>query len=77
MTNEQDLYDKFVDVLTKELGKPEVPPKSLDVIQKFIAQQGLQATRDNKGLNELANKAIGLPFEEEDELPPKIVKRVK
>ena len=76
MTTEQELYNKFVDVLNKELTKTEVSPKSLDVIQKFIAQQGLQASSArNKGLGELANKAIGLPFEDEDELPK--ISRVK
>jgi hypothetical protein len=76
MTLEQDLYDKFVQVLSKELEAETVSPKSLDVVQKFIAQQGIQSsTARNKGLNELANKAMGLPFEDDEELPP--IKRVK
>lgn len=74
MTKEQDLYNNFVDVLNTELKKAEVSPKSLDVIQKFIAQQGLQATRDHKGLNELTTNSLEMPFEDEDVIP---ITRVK
>lgn len=75
MTIEQDLYDKFVGVLSKELDAETISPKSLDVVQKFLAQQGIQASSSkNKGLSELTKKATELPFEDEDEIPLKRVK---
>lgn len=73
MTKEQDLYNNFVDKLSDRLKSSECSVKDLEVIQKFIAQQGLQATRDHKGLNELAADALDLPFEDENVIPLKKV----
>ena len=71
MTKEQELYDKFVDVLTKKLNG-EITPKELDVVLKFIQSQNLQATPEkHQGLNNLASK---LPFDNENELPLKRIK---
>jgi hypothetical protein len=71
MTKEQNLYNDFVDKLSTRLKSSECSVKDLEVIQKFIAQQGLQATRDHKGLNELAKDALDLPFEDENVIPLK------
>ena len=74
MTKEQDLYNSFVDKLSDRLKSSECSVKDLEVIQKFIAQQGLQATRDHKGLDGLTKQSMDLPFEDEDESP---IRRVK
>lgn len=74
MTKEQDLYNSFVDKLSDRLKSSECSVKDLEVIQKFIAQQGLQATRAHKGLDGLTKQTMDLPFEDEDEIP---IRRVK
>lgn len=71
MTKEQDLYDKFVDVLKERLdGEPT--PKDLEVVMKFLQSQNIQASpTKHNGLSELSTK---LPFEDEDTLPLRVVK---
>jgi hypothetical protein len=76
MTVEQDLYDKFVKVLLDKLASgSECAPKDLEIIQRFIAQQGIQADPiKHRDLNKLKN-SLDLPFDEiEDEAPLKRVK---
>lgn len=71
MSKEQDLYDKFVDVL---LNKMDCEPtaKDLEVVMKFLQNQNIQASpTKHTGLNELTSK---LPFEDDDILPLKVVK---
>lgn len=71
MSKEQDLYDKFVDVL---LNKMDCEPtaKDLEVVMKFLQNQNIQASpTKHSGLNELTSK---LPFEDDDTLPLRVVK---
>lgn len=75
MTKEQELYNDFVDKLSTRLKSSDCSVKDLEVIQKFIAQQGLQATRNHKGLDDLTKNTMDLPFEDEDTLPK--IQRVK
>ena len=73
MTKEQELYDKFVDVLIEKLVSDEPTAKDLDVIMKFIQYEDLHADKNkHKGLQDLESV---LPFEEESELPS--IRRVK
>ena len=71
MSKEQELYDKFVEVLNKRLDE-DPTPKDLDVIMKFLQNQNIQAApTKHTGLQELTTK---LPFEDEDVLPLRVVK---
>lgn len=71
MEKEQQLYDKFVDVLADKLEN-EPTAKDLEVVLKFLQSQNIQAsTTKHTGLNQLASK---LPFEDEDELPLRRIK---
>ena len=71
MSKEQDLYDKFVDVLAEKLDL-EPTAKDLEVVLKFLQGQNIQASPTrHTGLKELTSK---LPFEDDDILPLKIVK---
>lgn len=68
MTKEQELYDAFVDNLLTSVKNKTATPKELDIALDFIKHNGLQATKEHKGLKELNNK-LKLPFEDEDILP--------
>lgn len=70
---EQQLYDKFVDVLSARL-ESEPTAQDMAVILNFLKYNGIQATRKHEGLNNLANIATELPFDDEDMLPLKRVK---
>ena len=71
MSKEQDLYDKFVDVLLEKMDC-EPSAKDLEVVMKFLQNQNIQASpTKHVGLNELTSK---LPFEDEDRLPLRVVK---
>lgn len=71
MTKEQELYDKFVDVLLEKMDC-EPSAKDLEVVMKFLQNQNIQASpTKHTGLNELTSK---LPFEDEDRLPLRVVK---
>lgn len=76
MEREQELYDKFVDVLTDKLdGEPTA--QDLSVVLNFLKYNNIQATTKHKGLKGLADKAnnyLELPFDGEDEVPLKRVK---
>lgn len=73
MAKEQELYDKFVDVLIDKLECEEPTAKDLEVILKFVQYEDLHANKDkHKGLQDL--EAV-LPFDEESELPA--IRRVK
>ena len=66
MSKEQELYDKFVDVL---LDKMDCEPtaKDLEVIFKFVQYQNLKAAPNkHKGLQDLTER---LPFEDDNILP--------
>ena len=73
MTKEQELYDKFVEVLIDKLEE-EPTAKDLEVVMKFVQYQNLQADKGkHKGLQELEEK---LPFDDiDDELPN--IRRIK
>ena len=69
MDSEQQLYDKFVEVLNDKLDN-EPSAQDLAVVIKFLKYNNIQATRKHKGLDNLANKTTTLlPFEDEEELP--------
>jgi len=68
-SREQKLYDKFVDKLLDKLDNEEIAPKELEIVMKFLDNQGIQANMNHKGLNELTKSAMALPFEDEDEIP--------
>ena len=72
MSREQDLYDKFVEVMIEKL-ECEPTAEDLDVVMKFVQYQNLQADKGkHQGLKDLESV---LPFEEGDELPA--IRRVK
>lgn len=72
MKKEQLLYDKFVDMLNNILdGEPT--PKELEIIMNFLKNNNIQATITNKGLSNLNDKVMKLPFDEE-EMPLKRIK---
>lgn len=73
MSKEQDLYNRFVDVLNERLDE-EPTAKDLEVVLKFLQSQNIQATTKHQGLSELVKAATALPFEEDDELPLRRVK---
>ena len=73
MERERKLYDKFVDVLNNILdGEPT--PKELEIVMNFLKNNNIQATMTNKGLANISEKVMQLPFEYEDELPLKRIK---
>lgn len=73
MKKEQLLYDKFVDTLNNILdGEPT--PKELEIVMNFLKNNNIQATMTNKGLANISEKVMQLPFEYEDELPLKRIK---
>ena len=73
MEKEQKLYDKFVDILLDKLDG-EITPKELEIVMKFLDNQNIQATQTHQGLNEITEKVMNLPFEEDRELPLKRIK---
>lgn len=73
MNKERKLYDKFVDMLNNILdGEPT--PKELEIIMNFLKNNNIQATITNKGLSNLNDKVMKLPFDMEDEMPLKRIK---
>ena len=75
MDKEQELYDRFVDVLNDRLDS-EPTAQDLNVILNFLKYNNIQATSKHKGVAKLtANLNSRLPFEDEDELPE--IRRVK
>lgn len=76
LSREQKLYDKFVDTLLEKLDNDEITAKELEIVMKFLDNQNIQASNKHQGLSELAENAMKLPFEDEDELPTNI-RRVK
>jgi len=69
MDKEQDLYDKFVDVLNSRL-ESEPSAQDLAVVLNFLKYNNIQATTKHKGVARLQeNLKTKLPFDEEDELP--------
>ena len=75
MDRERKLYDKFVDVLN-ELLDGEPTPKELEIVMNFLKNNNIQATITNKGVANLTDKITQLPFDCEDELPPKRISEV-
>lgn len=67
MDKERILYDKFVQKLIELVDNPEVSSKELAIILKFLENNNIQATQENEGLKNLADKfRIELPFMEEE-----------
>lgn len=77
MDKERQLYDAFVGVLLEKVTNHEASPKELEIVMNFLKNNNIQATLKHQGLSELVNKATTLPFEDEDELPERALKRVK
>ena len=75
MDKEQELYDKFVDVLNTKLDA-EPSAQDLAVVLNFLKYNNIQATRKHRGVAQLTDKISSkLPFEDEDLLPD--IRRVK
>ena len=77
LENEQQLYDKFVEVLNDKLDN-EPTAQDLSVVLNFLKYNNIQASSKHKGVNELTNKSKTLlPFDddEDDELPQ--IRRIK
>lgn len=75
MDKEQQLYDKFVDVLNEKLDN-EPTAQDLAVTLNFLKYNNIQASIKHKGVAKLANKLPSeLPFEEDDLLPE--IRRIK
>lgn len=75
MSKEQELYDRFVDVLLDKMNC-EPSAKDLEVVMKFLQNQNIQASpTKHTGLNELSSK---LPFDDDDTdsniLPLRVIK---
>ena len=67
MSLEQELYDKFVDVLNLRLDS-EPTAQDLNVVLNFLKYNNIQATNKHKGVADLTNKARTiLPFDSDDE----------
>ena len=67
MDKERVLYDKFVQKLIDLIDNPDVTSKELGIILKFLENNNIQATTENKGLAELSHKfEIDLPFMEQE-----------
>lgn len=73
MEKEQKLYDSFVNILTRKLEEGPTP-KELEIVMNFLKNNNIQATLKHSNLNELKEKTVSLPFEDDDELPLKRVK---
>ena len=75
MDKEQELYDRFVDVLNDRLDT-EPSAQDLAVVLNFLKYNNIQASSKHKGVAKLTDKIkTKLPFEEEDELPD--IRRLK
>lgn len=67
MSLEQELYDKFVDVLNLRLDS-EPSAQDLNVVLNFLKYNNIQATNKHKGVANLTEKAKTiLPFDCDDE----------
>lgn len=77
MDKERTLYDAFVQTLLDKVQSGIATPKELEIVMNFLKNNNIQANLKHQGLSELASKATALPFEEEDELPERSLKRIK
>ena len=77
MDKERILYDAFVDILLDKIQNGEAAPKELEIVMNFLKNNNIQANLKHQGLSKLASEATSLPFEDEDELPDRNLKRVK
>lgn len=77
MDKERILYDAFVDTLLKKVESGEASPKELEIVMNFLKNNNIQANLKHQGLSQLASKATALPFEDEEELPERTLKRIK
>lgn len=77
MDKERILYDAFVDTLLDKIQNGEAAPKELEIVMNFLKNNNIQANLKHQGLSKLASEATSLPFEDEDELPDRNLKRVK
>lgn len=75
MEKEQELYDRFVEVLNDRLDA-EPSAQDLAVVLNFLKYNNIQATSKHKGVAKLTDKISSqLPFEDEELLPD--IRRVK
>lgn len=77
MDKERLLYDSFVQVLLEKVQSNEATPKELEIVMTFLKNNNIQASSKHSGLAQLAKEATNLPFDDEDELPERSLKRIK
>lgn len=77
MDKERTLYNAFVDTLLNKVESGEASPKELEIVMNFLKNNNIQANLKHQGLSQLASKATALPFEDEEELPERTLKRIK
>lgn len=73
MEKERELYDSFVNILLKKVSDASATPKELEIIMNFLKNNNIQASNQHKGLSELTNIALNLPFDD-NEIPLKRIK---
>lgn len=65
MTEEQELYDKFVEVLNNRLDS-DPSAQDMAVVLNFLKYNNIQASNRHKGVNKLNEKVKEmLPFDDE------------
>lgn len=77
MDKERILYDAFVEILLDKVQTGTTTPKELEIVMNFLKNNNIQANMKHQGLSKLASEATSLPFEDEDELPERTLKRIK
>jgi hypothetical protein len=74
LTNEQKLYNRFIENLLKKFEDGSITPKELEIVMKFLDNNNIQASTAHKGVSDLVKSAMELPFDGDDESP---IRRVK
>jgi hypothetical protein len=77
MEKERILYDAFVDTLLLKVNSGDITPKELEIVMNFLKNNNIQASSKHQGLSKLAEQATSLPFEDEELLPERTLKRIK
>lgn len=71
--DEQQIYDKFIEVLNDRLEN-EPSTKDLAVVLDFLKYNNIQASSKHKGVSKLSEKLQDLPFDGEELQPLRRVK---
>ena len=77
MDKERLLYDAFVDTLLLKVNSGDITPKELEIVMNFLKNNNIQASAKHQGLSRLVEQATSLPFEDEELLPERTLKRIK